>query len=367
MMQPRILTAALTLAFAQTGAAQTMDHSQMPMPMPESAPAPSEPAKPQAKKPQKKRPPSNPSDAHSGHAPTTSKETMDHAAMGHGTAAPPAKTDEHAAMGHTMPASKAETDASMSQMDHAAMDHGQSPAPTQPLTPIPPLTDADRAAAVAPQGVHPMPDNAIQSYVLLNRLEAWNADPGTGVAWEGLGWIGTDLNRLWLRSEGERVGSRTESAYLEALYGRSISTWWDVVIGVRQDFKPGDSQSFAAIGILGLAPQKFEIEATAYLGERGQTLARIEAEYDVLLTNRLLLQPLVEVNLYGKTDRTRGIGSGLSTAEAGLRLRYEITRQFAPYIGVVRERAFGNTAELRRNEFDRVDDTRIVAGFRIWF
>lgn len=118
---------------------------------------------------------------------------------------------------------------------------------------------------------------------------------------------------------------------------------------------------------MGLAPYKFEVEATAYLGPSGQTAARFEVEYETLLTNRLILQPLLEVNLYGKDDPRRGIGSGLSTVEAGLRLRYEFTRQFAPYIGVVRERAFGGTADLRRADDEDIDDTRFVAGLRIWF
>ena len=212
-----------------------------------------------------------------------------------------------------------------------------------------------------------MHDNSIQTFVVLDRLEAWNADSGTGFAWEGQAWIGTDLNRVWLRSEGEQVDGKLEGADLEVMYGRSIAPWWDLVAGIRHDFKPGASQDFAAIGVVGLAPYKFEVQATAYIGQGGQTAARLEAEYETLLTNRLILQPLVEVNLYGKNDARRGIGSGLSTVEAGLRLRYEFTRKFAPYIGVVRERAFGRTADIRRLSGEDIDDTRVVAGLRIWF
>lgn len=254
-------------------------------------------------------------------------------------------------------------------MEQAA-DHGSGPpgiAPLQPRTPVPPVTDADRAAAVPPPSDHPVHDNGIYSYVLFNRLEAWDADAGTALGWEGQAWIGTDLNRVWLRSEGERAAGRTESADLEVLYGRSVAPWWDLVAGVRHDFQPGGSQDFAAIGVVGLAPYKFEVEATAYLGESGQTAARLELEYEMLLTNRLILQPLVEINAYGKDDPVRGIGSGLSTVEAGLRLRYEVTRRFAPYIGIVHERAFGRTADFRRAEDDDIDDTRFVAGVRIWF
>ena len=237
----------------------------------------------------------------------------------------------------------------------------------QPRQPVPPLTDADRVAAFPAVAGHAAHDNSIQKFVLLDRLEAWNADDGNGLAWEALGWLGTDLNRLWLRSEGDRVDDTTESADLEVLYGRSIARWWDVVAGVRQDFGEGPSQTFAAIGVIGLAPYKFDVEATAYIGESGQTAARFEAEYDTLLTNRLILQWLVEADLYGKDDARRGIGSGLSTVEAGLRLRYEFTRKFAPYIGVAWERAYAGTADFRRDEGEEIDDTRFVAGLRIWF
>lgn len=259
------------------------------------------------------------------------------------------------------------TPASRQSEPAGRMDHEQHRQAERPVTPIPPLTDEDRAAAFPAVRPHPMHDNAIHSFVLLDRLEAWDADDGTGFQWEGTGWIGTDLNRLWLRSEGELEGGRTEAADLEVLYGRSIARWWDVVVGVRHDFAPGKSQTFAAFGIQGLAPQWFEVEATAYIGESGQTAVRLEVEYELFLTNRLILQPLVEVGLFGKNDEQRSIGAGLSTAEAGLRLRYEIRREFAPYIGVVHEHAFGKTADFRREHGEERDDTRLVAGLRIWF
>lgn len=264
---------------------------------------------------------------------------------------------DRGAMGHTMPAAPEET------TDHAAMRHATPHSPDQPITPIPILTDADRAAAIAPPDDHPVHDNAIHSFVLFNRLEAIDSDQGDGLGWEAQAWIGTDLDKIWLRSEGERIDGHTEAADIEVLYGRPIARWWDVVAGVRHDFQPGGAQDFAAIGVIGLAPYKFELEATAYIGESGQTAARIEVEYETLLSNRLILQPLVEANFHGRNDERRGVGSGLSTIEAGLRLRYEITRQFAPYIGVVREKAFGRTADYQGEE----GDTRVVAGVRIWF
>ncbi len=274
-----------------------------------------------------------------------------HMPMAPGTA--PAMPVDHS--GHGMPGTR--------PMDHSTMA-GTS---IVPVTPIPVPTDADRAAAVPPSGGHAMSDNGVHSYVLFDRLEAWNADDGIGLGWNARSWIGTDLDRLWLRSEGERIDNRTQSADLEVLYGHGFSPWWDVITGIRHDFTPGGSQDFAAIGVMGLAPYKFEVEATAYIGQSGQTAARLEVEYEALLTNRLILQPLLELNLYGKDDARRGIGSGLSTIEAGLRLRYEVSRQFAPYIGIVRERAFGRTADFRSDEGEHIDDTRFVAGLRFWY
>lgn len=254
-----------------------------------------------------------------------------------------------------------------SKMDHSGMPHDGTVAPAQPREPIPPVTAADRAAAFPPVTAHADHGNSIQHYVLFNRLEAWDARPGSGLGWEGKAWIGTDLDRLWLRSEGERVGGVTQSASLELMYGRSVAPWWDVLAGVRQDFGRGPARTWAAFGVQGLAPYKFEVQATAYLGDGGRTAARVEVEYETLLTNRLILQPLLEANLYGRDDPRRGIGSGLSTLEAGLRLRYEFTRQFAPYVGLVREHAFGRTADFRRAAGEDIHDTRFVVGLRTWF
>jgi len=359
MLRIGLLSAAVALAVLPQGVyAQEMDHSKMQMPAEKPAPA-----KPPVRKKTAAKPAVKPAAAGAATVPKPAPP-LDHSRMQMPIPVTQAEPVDHAAMGHDMGTMASEP---AQPMDHSAMQ-GMTMAPTEPITPIPLLTDADRAAAVPPPGGHTVHDNSIQRYLLVDRLEAWNADPGkgTGLQWEGQGWVGTDLNRLWLRSEGERVG-RIESADLEVLYGRSIAPWWDVVAGVRHDFKPGASQDFAAIGVIGLAPYKFEVEATAYVGQSGQTAARFEAEYETLLSNRLILQPLIEVNLFGHNDQRRGIGSGLSTVEAGLRLRYEFSRQFAPYIGVVRERAFGRTADFRRDDGEHIDDTHLVAGVRIWF
>lgn len=228
---------------------------------------------------------------------------------------------------------------------------------------------AMHAPAAAPDGTQPsmaahgMHDDAVFGDWLFDHLEA-----GAGVqSWKAQGWLGTDLHRVWLRSEGERHDGRLDHAGIELLYGRPISPWWDLLAGVRHDSGEGGTRDFLAIGVQGLAPYKIEVAATAYLAASGRTAARIELEYEAWLTGRLALQPSIEADLYGRSDPQRGLGAGLSTLESGLRLRYEFTRRFAPYVGVVREHAFGGTADLRRIDGRPVADTRFVAGLRAWF
>ncbi len=243
-----------------------------------------------------------------------------------------------------------------------------APAPTLPREPIPALTDADRAAAfpvLRTQAMLHAPSRT--GYLLFDRLEGWDNDHGSGQAWEATAWYGGDIDRLWLHSEGERSGGRTEAADLEALYGHAVSPWWDLLVGVKQDVAPGDARTSAAFGVQGMAPYKFEVAATLYVGEGGSASTRLEGEYDVLLTNRWILQPRLEAEAAFADDRAHGVGSGLSTVEAGLRLRYEISRRFAPYLGVVHERAFGATADYRHDAGEAARKTRIVAGVRVWF
>ncbi|QZD69421.1 copper resistance protein B [Pseudomonas sp. 3-2] len=263
----------------------------------------------------------------------------------------------------------------MQGMDHSrmgdlqSMDDGmmQPAAPTESRTPIPALTDADRAAVFTSHAGHQVHDSAINTYFLADKLEWQDADDASTLAWDLSGWIGGDIDRLWLRSEGERSNGKTEDAEIQALWGHAISPWWDVVSGVRQDFKPGTPQTWAAFGLQGMALYNFEAEATAFLGENGQSAVRLEGDYDILLTNRLILQPTAELNVYGKNDPQRGIGSGLSNTEAGLRLRYEIRREFAPYIGVTWNRTYGQTADYAREESEDRSEARLVLGVRLWF
>nr|WP_275087076.1 copper resistance protein B [Pseudomonas syringae] len=268
--------------------------------------------------------------------------------------------------------------AGMEGMDHGShamhMDAGDSEdtpstqaAPTQSRTPIPPITDADRATVYTSHAGHQVHDSAINSYFLADKLEWQDANDGSALAWDLSGWIGGDIDRLLLRSEGERTNGKTEEAEIQALWGHSISPWWDVVAGARQDFKPGAPQTWAAFGLQGQAISDLDIEATAFIGEAGQTAARLEADYDLQLTNNLVLQPTAELNFYGKNDPQRGNGSGLSTSEFGLRLRYEITPQFAPYVGVSWDRSYGKTADYAREDDEDTQDARLVVGVRMWF
>jgi copper resistance protein B len=232
---------------------------------------------------------------------------------------------------------------------------------------IPRLTDDDRKAAFPDVEGHSMLGNAVNYFVLFDQLE-WQAGAGTdGVNLDSRGWIGRDRDRLWFRAEGDGEGSRIGEAQAHVLYGRQFSRWWDVVAGVRQDFRPGTAQTWAAFGVQGLAPLWFDVEATAYVGASGRTHARFEVEYELLLTNRLVLQPLVEVEVFGKSDPERGVGAGLSTTDAGFRVRYEWRRELAPYVGVTWSRKWGKTASFAEAAGEDSGGARFVTGLRLWF
>lgn len=251
--------------------------------------------------------------------------------------------------------------------DHSAHMHPKEPSTTGPKEPVPPITDADRLAAFPPglEG-HAVHDRQFNTFVLFDRLE-WLGDASGGLNIENRTWLGGDINRAWIRADGHAEDGRLDSANVHALWGRSFSRWWDVVAGVRQDFRPGDPQTWAAVGIQGLAPYWFEIEATGYVGADWRTHARVEIEYDLLLTNRLVLQPVLDFDVYGKRDAERDIDAGLSSIEAGVRLRYEIRRELAPYVGIVWDRKLFGTADLARETGDDVGGVKLAVGIRTWF
>ncbi|MFW5906513.1 MAG: copper resistance protein B, partial [Desulfobia sp.] len=180
---------------------------------------------------------------------------------------------------------------------------------------------------------------------------------------------GNDYNKIALESEGEKIADRDEieESVLEIFYNRNIHSFWDLQVGLRHDFEPGPSRSFAALGLEGMAPYWFEIDATAYLSEDGDISAALEAEYDILLTQRLILQPRLEIGMAVQEVEERNIGSGINDLVLGARLRYEISRKLAPYIGVSYMRKIGETENLIEAEGGDVDKTSLVAGLKFWF
>ncbi|HEC13327.1 MAG TPA: copper resistance protein B [Acidiferrobacteraceae bacterium] len=212
-----------------------------------------------------------------------------------------------------------------------------------------------------------MIDDPLLSFVKVDQFELRDAEGGNSFVWDAQGWVGYDLKKLWIKTEGERVGGETEEAEVQFLYSRSFARYWDVQAGWRRDIRPEPNRDWAVLGVQGLAPYFFEVDAALFVGTDGRTAARLEAEYEFLITQRLILTPDIEFNLYGKDDPLTGVGSGLSDMELGLRLRYEIRREFAPYVGVNWIRKFGGTADFARVVGASTNDVQWVAGLRAWF
>ena len=215
----------------------------------------------------------------------------------------------------------------------------------------------------------PVMDNPIIGHVLFNQLEGRTNGPDNEFRWDGEGWIGTDMNRLWFKSEGFLERGRASDGDTEALYDRPIPflRYFDAQAGVRYDLDSNRGRTWGAIGIQGLAPYFFEFAPTFYFSDRGRFAGKITGSYDLLITQRLIVQPEFEVNFYTKKDPSRGIGSGPSDLDTGLRLRYEITRKFAPYVGFAYTQTFADTAAFTREEGGIVHDPRFVFGARVWY
>ncbi len=189
----------------------------------------------------------------------------------------------------------------------------------------------------------------------------------SGVAsWHLDGWVGTDENKLWLKSEGGHTDGKLEDAEFWALYSRNISTFWDAQIGVRYDVEP-KSTAYAVIGVNGLAPYFFETEAHLFISEEGDVSANIRQENDLLLTQKLILQPYAEINLFAQDVPDRDIGAGISDGKIGLQTRYEITRKFAPYVDISYGRKFGETSSIAKNNGEDSDEVVGAIGLRLMF
>jgi len=184
--------------------------------------------------------------------------------------------------------------------------------------------------------------------------------------WDVDGWIGGDSERVWIRSEGEYRDGSLSDAEVQLYYGWNFDTFWDVLIGVRQDFEPGN-RTYLAASVVGLAPYFFETEASAFLSDKGDLSVRFKQSFDLLLTQRLIAEPHFEANLFAQDVPELNVGAGISDIEIGLQLRYEFTRRFAPYVDVVWERKLGETSGLARAAGENPDATSVRVGVRLMF
>lgn len=260
-----------------------------------------------------------------------------------------------AAMGHAQYA--VQNDMHSGRLTESELAHVPPPPPQNPMG------DMSKEEMAEMMG---MDDTEPFGMLLLDQFEWRDVDAGGAFGWDGRAWYGNDYDKGLLKSEGARIDGEYRGS-VELLWDRVFSRWWSLQAGIAHDFGQGPSRTWAAMGVQGLAPYWFEVAALLYFSEQGRTAARVSAEYEMFLTQRLILQPKLELDLYGKDDAANGIGSGVSDAELGLRLRYEIRREFAPYLGVVWSRKFGDTADIARGRGDDANEVQLVAGLRAWF
>ena len=306
-------------------------------------------------------------DPHAGHGAPASGAPSSPSAPA--TPAAAAATDPHAGQG--APASGASSATAAPAMDHGNMRMQGGSAPPDARDPHAysnglKLGSGDYAVPGVPR-LMLADEHAFFSLRAETLERRFTRNGGNDTAYGLQAWYGNAFNRAVLKAEGDVAGGKFEEARTELLWGHAVSTFWDTQLGVRLDTGEGPSRQWLAFGIQGLAPYWVELDATAYVGSGGRTALRLEGSYEMLLTQRLVLEPRAELQFYGKDDPERRIGKGLAEASAGLRLRYEFSRQFAPYIGVERAGSFGQTADYVRASGGRPLQTRWVAGVRFWF
>jgi copper resistance protein B len=290
---------------------------------------------------------------------------MDHSKHAMPMAKPAVKMD-HSKMDHSKMAMPAGKSSMASGMDCSDPMHAQMAA-CKSAKPAIPVSDGSMDKDVPfPYKAEKMEDDPILTKFILEQLEVHDVDGKNPLIWEGEAWIGKDINKLWFKTEGERVDGETKEFELQALYSRAIAPYWDFQVGLRKDFQP-ESREWGVIGLKGVAPYFFETDVALFVGESGRSALRIQSEYEQMLTQKTVLTPEVELNFYGKDDAAAGVGSGLSDVSLGLRLRHEFKREFAPYVGVEWTKKFGNTADFARDEGEDVSDTQLVLGIKAWF
>ena len=218
-------------------------------------------------------------------------------------------------------------------------------------------------------GVQPIPDNEVFAVVQADRLEYQTKEGNDIFLWDVSAWVGTDYDKLYVESEGTWLPDEQdfEEIEVELLYSRNIATFWDLQVGVRHDFEPHPTRTFVALGVEGMAPYWLEVEATGDVSEDGDVSAGLEMEYDLLLTQRLILQPRFETSIAVQQVDEYGIGQGINAIELGARLRYEIYREFAPYIGISWHRKIGETENLAEKEGEETSLISLVIGMKVWF
>jgi copper resistance protein B len=232
--------------------------------------------------------------------------------------------------------------------------------PAPPAAPMPDMSYRDMSDLMG------MDDAAALGKLMIDQLEL-EADPDrTTVSWDAQGWYGTDYDKLWLKSEGAPSADGSAAARSEVLWDRVISRWWSLQAGVRVDLAQGPTRGWAAAGIEGLAPYRFDIEAALYLADAGRTAARLRAQRDLYVSQRFILQPEFETELYGRSDVARQLGAGVSDLQLALRARYEIRREIAPYIGLAWRRDLGATARFARADGQPAAALEWVAGLHLW-
>lgn len=275
---------------------------------------------------------------------------------------------EHAKMGHCTP--KTSTGMSMSTAPATGTDlaPGNAPAPAPPSD-----WYADRiyVPSEMARSRHDMMEESgglKVAFISFNLAEYQARKGSDGFRWDGEAWYGGDINRVTLKYEGEGAfGEGVDEAEVQALYSRAIDPYFNLQAGVRQDLGKGPKRTYATFGFEGLAPYWFEVEGAVFVSNKGDVLGRLEGYYDQRITQRLILQPRAELNFAAQDVPESGIGSGLSDIELGLRLRYEIVKEFAPYVGVEWAKKAGDTARFTRLAGDDPDVINLVAGIRVWF
>ncbi|MBW4330805.1 copper resistance protein B [Stakelama sp. CBK3Z-3] len=349
----RILLFTMLLAApaeAQSDHAMSMD---MPMSMPtksEAKPAPSGKTRPARKSAEKDLPA----------APTMAKMQVHGDVQHDAVAQPDENSDEEGMAGRTMTSRPA---------DIVTPTKSRPPPPeagTGPARAADAVWGADAMRTSREALTHGLGGQTFAK-LMIDRIEYRARSGRDGYAWEGQAWYGDDIDKLWIRSEGEgSFGGQAEQAEVDALWSHAISPWFDLQTGLRHDFV-GPGRTHAVVGVHGLAPYQFEIDAAAYLSDKGDLTARAEAELDQRITQRLIVQPRAEVNLSAQRIPALGIGSGLDRAEVGIRLRYEFAREFAPYVGVSHEWLAGGSADYARSRGADTVGTDFVFGLRAWF